>query len=175
MAVLGDMKVRNKLIAAFSAIVVAVAGFGYMTMTSLSTARTTVGWNSHTYDVLEELNGILLGMVNQETGVRGYLVAGDDKFLEPFKAGREAYEQHLAKVKQLTSDNPAQQTRLADLDRLAKTWQNEIAAKEIALMAAATTREQARTMEASGAGKASMDGTRAKLAEISKIESCLSG
>ncbi len=53
---------------------------------------------------------------------------------------------------------------------LAHTWQNDVAAKEIALMGAAETQEEARKLEASGAGKASMDGLRAKAGEMEKAE-----
>jgi methyl-accepting chemotaxis protein len=112
-------------------------------------------------------------MVDQETGLRGYLLAGEDKFLEPLRAGQVAYEKEFAEVKKLTSDNAAQQARLDDLNQAAKTWMNDIAGKEIALMRDPATRDQARVLEVSGAGKQSMDAVRAKGAEIEKVEADL--
>jgi CHASE3 domain sensor protein len=40
----------------------------------------------HTTDVLETLQLALDAMVDQETGVRGYLISGDEKFLDPIIA-----------------------------------------------------------------------------------------
>lgn len=115
----------------------------------------------------------MAAMVDQETGVRGYLVSGDEKFLEPSHKGGEAFTAAFAEVKRLTSDNPAQQTRLDRLNQLAHAWRGEIAEREIALMAKPETRERARAMEASGAGKQSMDGIRAMVAEIGDVERTL--
>ncbi|MFS8056966.1 CHASE3 domain-containing protein [Rhizobium sp. BR 317] len=43
------------------------------------------------------LKTILLSMVNQETGVRGYLVSGKDDFLAPYHNGIKDYEAALRK------------------------------------------------------------------------------
>jgi CHASE3 domain sensor protein len=61
-------------------------------------------------------------MVDQETGVRGYLITGNEKFLEPYHRGSNAYAAAFQKIKDLTSDNPAQQSRLDELNELAKEW-----------------------------------------------------
>src|SRR5262249_35255847 len=119
---------------------------------------------------------VVQDMVNQETGVRGYLVAAstgnaDAKFLEPYKNGKASYEKDFARVKDLTSDNPAQQARLAELDRFAKSWQKDVADREIALTEAGDAR--GRELEASGAGKTAMDGLRAKAKEIEDAEASL--
>src|SRR5437660_1208642 len=45
-----------------------------------------------------DLNGIQLAMINQETGLRGYINTNSSVFLEPFNSGRPqylAYIQHL--------------------------------------------------------------------------------
>ena len=115
----------------------------------------------------------MASMVDQETGVRGHLLSGEDKFLDPYRAGGKNFADAFRKVKELTSDNPAQQTRLDEMGQLAKTWRSEIAEKEIALMAKPETQAEARAMEISGAGKASMDGIRAKVAEIKGAEQSL--
>ncbi|WP_257792312.1 CHASE3 domain-containing protein, partial [Azospirillum humicireducens] len=144
-----------------------VAVFGY---SKLSFIETSNGWTTHTYKVLEEISRIQAAMVDQETGVRGYLVSADETFLEPYRAGQRAYAEALTNAKRLTADNAAQQARFAEVDRLAQTWRASVAEKEIALMSKAESRDEARGLEASGAGKASMDGLRAKIAEIDKVE-----
>jgi methyl-accepting chemotaxis protein len=112
-------------------------------------------------------------MVDQETGVRGYLVSANEGFLEPRIAGSRAFDENLAAVRRLTSDNARQQERLTEAERFARTWQRDIADKEVALMRDPATREQARQLEASGAGKTSMDSFRARVKEMSDAERSL--
>jgi methyl-accepting chemotaxis protein len=38
-------------------------------------------------------------MVDQETGVRGYLITGDEQFLEPYHRGGNAYTAAIQKIK----------------------------------------------------------------------------
>ena len=59
---------------------------------------------------------LLTQMVNQETGVRGYLVTGDKSSLEPYEAGRKAVREDLKKMEPLLVAHPI----MADLVEEAK-------------------------------------------------------
>jgi methyl-accepting chemotaxis protein len=170
-----NISIARKLMVAFAAVIAVMAVTSYMVYEKLVFIQQSAGWKTHTHVVLETLDSAMAAMVNQETGVRGYLVSGDEQFLEPYRKGREAYDAAFRQVKELTSDNPAQQARLDSMNQVATSWRGEVAEKEIALMAKPDTREQARAMESSGAGKKSMDGTRAKITEIAGIERVLLG
>ncbi|WP_337270512.1 methyl-accepting chemotaxis protein [Oryzifoliimicrobium ureilyticus] len=139
----------------------------------LERQRATAQITVHTYTVLETLDAVIAAMVDQETGMRAFLLSGDSKFLEPQKAGAAAYQANLAKVRALTADNPVQQKRLDELDALAQTWKTKIVDAEIPLMQDPKTWDQARAIEISGAGKQSMDGIRAKIKEMKDMESSL--
>ena len=173
MSFFANLSISRKLMAAFAMLIAVMAISSVIVYQKTTFIHQSVGWTTHTYIVLEKLNLAMAAMVDQETGVRGYLVSGDDKFLEPYHKGGEAYAAAFREVKQLTSDNPAQQVRLDKMNQSARTWRSEIAEKEIALMAKPETREQARAMEAGGAGKLSMDGVRALVAEIDAVERTL--
>ncbi|MDQ7247712.1 methyl-accepting chemotaxis protein [Dongia sedimenti] len=170
-----NLKIAHKLLVSFASLVLLSAVVGSITYTEVAFVKKSSGWTTHTYKVLEALNGIVSGMVNQETGVRGYLVSGDEGFLEPYKNGKTAFAAAFDEVKSLTSDNSEQQKRLEIIADFAKTWQNDVAEREIALMSKAESVEEARKLEASGAGKKSMDGLRAKVAEMDKAERDLLG
>ncbi|MCJ2060813.1 CHASE3 domain-containing protein [Methylobacterium sp. J-048] len=116
---------------------------------------------------------LITTMVDRETGLRGYLVAGDPVFLAPYQSGAKAFEAAVQRLRTLTADNPAQQPRIAGIETLAKRWQSEIAEPEIALMGQPGKQAEARAREASGAGKALVDGIRAKVAEIESTERAL--
>ncbi len=168
-----DLKVMHKIGAAFAALLISSLLVGGVNWYAISLLEKTSDWTMHTYEVLARLQSIGTAMVDRETGVRGFLVSGDENFLEPTRAGEIAFQSNLDAARQLTSDNAAQQARLADIERLAREWKTNVADKEIALMRVAASREDARRIEASGAGKASMDALRAKLKEMSDAESGL--
>ncbi|MDB5525492.1 MAG: methyl-accepting chemotaxis protein [Rhizobium sp.] len=149
------------------AISIAVNITSYFSMSALERAG---NWTTHTYNVLGTMDAIVSSMVNQETGMRGYLLAGDETFLEPQKAGAKAFAENFAKVRDLTSDNAVQQQRLAELEVFAKGWTQDVVVQEMALMSNKATQEQARALEISGAGKKWMDQIRAKATEISSAE-----
>ncbi len=170
MRALNNLKIWAKLALAFGPILLVTAISGLMTNSSLSFIEKSVGWTEHTHEVLENLDALTASMVDQETGLRGYLVSGDEDFLAPYHDGLENFEKHFAKVKSLTSDNPAQQARLDRLHKAAGTWQKDVAEREIALMSDPATQDEARRLEASGIGKASMDSVRAIVGEAADSE-----
>ncbi len=71
--------------------------------------------NQHTHVVLGVGQEMLQSMVNMETGARGFLLAGEERFLEPWAAGIKSFDAAWNKARSLTSDNPAQQKRLEDM------------------------------------------------------------
>jgi methyl-accepting chemotaxis protein len=167
------MRTMAKMICAFALVIVISVVVNTLSWSSLSFQQTANGWTVHTYEVLQGVDDMVVAMVDRETGVRGYLLAGDEGFLSPYKAGSENYQKAFNQVVRLTSDNATQQKRLIELDALVKGWTEEVAAKEIALMKDPATIEQARAMETAGAGKKWMDGVRAKAAEIAGDEAAL--
>ncbi|MGE5503079.1 MAG: methyl-accepting chemotaxis protein [Actinomycetota bacterium] len=170
----GDAPIKTKLGISFAAIVVIMLAVSGVTWSSLSTIEKNDGWTIHTYQVLDRLAHMVETMVDQETGVRGYLVSGDETFLEPYNQGRRQFDEELAALKGLTADNLAQQDRFRAIGELAASWQTAVAAKEISLMKGGAV-DEARALEASGAGKQSMDGLRAKAAEVRGAEESLLG
>jgi methyl-accepting chemotaxis protein len=69
-------------------------------------------WNVHTYKVLATGDDMLKAMINMETGARGFLLAGDQKFLAPYTEGKKSFSDAWDSAKKLTSDNAEQQSRL---------------------------------------------------------------
>ena len=56
---------------------------------------------------------MFLSMMNDaETGQRGYLITGQEDYLEPYHAAVAAIGKSVQRVKQLTEDNPRQQARI---------------------------------------------------------------
>ncbi|WP_318443089.1 CHASE3 domain-containing protein [Photobacterium leiognathi] len=77
----------------------------------------------HTYKVIDNSNILVSSMVDQETGLRGFAIGGQEEYLEPYISGKKVFDKHLNIVTELTSDNPAQQERYAFVATEAKAWQ----------------------------------------------------
>src|SRR5580704_11926218 len=165
-----NLPIARKLMAAFVAVVVVVFASSAIVYGRLLVIEWAENWRVHIADVLEALEKARDAMVDAETGVRGYLITGDKNFLEPYDRGVNAYTAAIQKIRDLAADNPALQSRLDELDELAKKWRSGIAEREIALMAKPETREDGRALESSRAGKTAMDVIRAKVDEIEGIE-----
>ena len=170
---LNKLKIGGALTIAFAIILVVVGALTAIVLSSLARIDDSVSWNNHTYEVLDETSLLMASMVDQETGVRGYLISGNSDFLQPYKDGREAFKTHWDNLKSLTSNNPTQQKRLDDILTFAQAWQNNVAEREITLMGNPDTVDQARQIEASGAGKQSMDGIRGLVNAFSDMEADL--
>jgi len=164
-----DLVIRTKLFISFSVIVAIMLMSGVVTIIAVGKIEQNDGWTTHTHVVLNRIGHMVENMVNQETGVRGYLTSGEDKFLEPYNAGKRQFAEDLVQLKELTSDNPSQQARWREIGEQAALWQDTIAAKEVSLVREGKI-EDARRFEASGAGKQSMDGIRAKAVEAAGAE-----
>eukprot|EP01032_Pedospumella_encystans_P034806 gene34806-39351_t len=131
MKLLNNLGTLMKMIAAFGLVIAISIVVNIISWSSLTYQQTANGWTVHTYEVLDRVDAIVSAMVDRETGVRGYLLSGDEKFLEPYEAGSKNYKEAFDKAVQLTSDNATQQKRFAELDVLVKGWVTEIAEKEI--------------------------------------------
>ncbi len=169
-----NLTIPRKLILVLSMMLVATLAISSVIYLKSGEIQQTTKWTDHTNEVIATTNRALTSMVNQETGLRGFMLADNDKFLEPYKGGIADFDTAWAKAKDLTSDNPSQQTRLADVQKFAMAWRKDIAERAISLMANPQTKGDARQIEISGAGKTSMDGLRGKIAEIIDAEDALS-
>ncbi|MFP6695297.1 MAG: CHASE3 domain-containing protein [Alphaproteobacteria bacterium] len=83
-----------------------------------STVVKTIGWVGHTHEVLAAAQRLLAHAVDMETGMRGYLLAGKEGFLDPYKGGKIGFYSELDNLKKTVSDNPAQVARLEAIETL---------------------------------------------------------
>src|SRR5215471_15101718 len=76
-------------------------------------------WAKHSDQVRVAVGRFMTTVVDAETGVRGYLLTHDRSFLEPYDRALATWRDEVEAVRRLTEDNPAQQTRVARVDKLA--------------------------------------------------------
>jgi CheY-like chemotaxis protein/signal transduction histidine kinase/CHASE3 domain sensor protein len=74
---------------------------------------------NHTNEVQMKVENVLAILRDAETGQRGYLLTGDDIFLEPYNGAYDKASVVINDVKKLTEDNPEQQVDIVVLRNLA--------------------------------------------------------
>ncbi|MEG4853426.1 CHASE3 domain-containing protein [Microcoleus sp. B5-D4] len=72
-------------------------------------------WVGHTHQVLTELEATLSTLKDAETGQRGYLLTGEERYLEPYHSAIDRINEQVVGLQQLTADNNRQQQRIRDL------------------------------------------------------------
>lgn len=117
---------RTKVLAGAIVPLVLLIIQGVISIVSIDSIRQTNEWVEHTHDVLSEASGIVASAVDMETGMRGYLLAGKEDFLDPYKSGETATYQQLAILRQTVNDNPGQVQRLRDVEEILKEWQEKV-------------------------------------------------
>ncbi len=90
---LANMQLKWKLIMGFALPLVLVVSVSAVIYKSVGTLIQTSEWVGHTHEAIAYAEGLSGAMVDMETGLRGYLVAGKEEFLEPYVAGKARFEE----------------------------------------------------------------------------------
>jgi methyl-accepting chemotaxis protein len=77
-------------------------------------------WVLHTQKVLEEVALLQSRMLDAQNSARGYIVTGDEDYLELFRAAEAHVKESMRELKHLTEDNPTQQQTLEKLEPVAE-------------------------------------------------------
>lgn len=81
-----------------------------------------IQWVEHTDRVINNANEAVKLTVDLETGMRGYLLSGDEHFLDPYETAKPRIAVALNTLLELTADNPVQTDRLRRLQALQTEW-----------------------------------------------------
>ncbi len=137
-----------------------VAASGIVSAWALTDSARDVSSVEHASDVLD---GIRAGMVDQETGVRGFILTSREDFLVPYPKGGETARANRELLDE-TATGIAGLDSLAALDASISSWQ-AIADEEIALVRSGRI-DEARAIVESGVPKARFDEIRENLGAI---------
>lgn len=102
----------KKILLGFIACGIVLIGVGIFTFNNSEKFIESNAWVEHTNQVIYEFQQIQAYVVDAETGTRGYVISGNEVFLEPYTAAKIRIYEHLNNVNELTKDNPTQQKRV---------------------------------------------------------------
>lgn len=112
------MKFKTKIVLGFGAALIILACVAIFSYKSFLTDEADRAWVAHTYEVMEKLDNLLADLTTAESGERGFIITGDEQYLEDYAKGASQIEQDLREVRSLTADNAKQQLALDSSDPL---------------------------------------------------------
>ena len=130
-------------------------------------------WVDHTHKVVRKAEGILAAAVDMETGMRGFMLAGQDEFLEPYNGGKERFYKLIGELKNTVSDNPPQVARLGEVEKTINEWQEKVTNPAISFRREVgnnKTMDDVATLISKALGKKYFDKFRGQIKEFTDIE-----
>jgi diguanylate cyclase (GGDEF)-like protein len=79
--------------------------------------------SERSYTLTRGAQGMLTAMLDQETGLRGYILTGDRRFLEPYRSGSANVERAARSLLRQAGGDEELATLIADSSQIAMTWQ----------------------------------------------------
>jgi PAS domain S-box-containing protein len=162
------LRLIRKIRLAFGAAVLILIIVGAICYHSIAVSSASDQWVDHTHSVIANLQDMLAAMLTVESTCRGYVLTGDESFLAEYHAGVLRTQTELSTLRQLTSDNASQQSRLALLDPLAAS-RIQLAEKVIAVRRTQGLNGTLETL-GNGGGKKLMDDFRAGVRDMQAEE-----
>ncbi|MFV3074765.1 methyl-accepting chemotaxis protein [Niveispirillum fermenti] len=167
---LRNLSIVRKLLIAFGALVLTSLVVGTINRTQLLFIENGNAETVHTYEVMRTVRLLATAKVDQETGLRGFLLTGDKAFLDPYYEGQRAFEQGYNQAMELVADNPAQRERLRAVKQASDAWNRDMAEPQITGFQDPARRDDILADVAAGTGKDRMDQIRADVQAIQDIE-----
>ncbi|MFN3398716.1 MAG: methyl-accepting chemotaxis protein [Ferrovibrio sp.] len=149
------------------AILIAVAGLAWRNVQFLEQAQRDTAQSFVMLDALAELGQ---AMSDQETAVRGFALSDDETHLDSLNIGRDAATRLLARLKDLTAEDPAQLERLDQVAGRIVEWQRKFADTVVPRLKNETQREPALRTLRSPLSKGQMEEIRLVLEEMRDAE-----
>jgi len=115
-------------------------------------------WVAHAQDVRTDIQEALIFLLDAETGMRGYLLTGQDLFLRRYENATQALPKDLAELERLVQDQPTQIARMRRMASLVQEQLRTLAAfrPSPTLAGTAAVRQDALILQSAGI----MDGVR---------------
>lgn len=163
--------IQNKMVIVFSAVVLIII---LVSLTTYRNAYHLIDANQlviHAHEIKQDLETILSLLKDAETGQRGFLLTGDEQYLEPYLSATATVDQMLVRIERLVADSPTQTEKLKQLKPLVVRKLLEL--KQTIHLRRMEGLPAAQEIVRLGSGKESMDKIRAVIGGMQAIENDL--
>jgi methyl-accepting chemotaxis protein len=158
----------KRIAAGFALSLVLLVVIGAVAYRSINKLTSASQWVTHTHEVLEHIAGVLSLLKDAESGQRGYVITGDEAFLEPYHTGSAEVSNVVKELRTLTADNPNQQKRIDSAEPLIAAKLTEL--KQTIDLRRSGNLDEVGKIVRGGEGKRVMDQLRGILQEMDNEE-----
>jgi len=171
-AQLHGLNLRARFIAAGIILVMCLGGQAALAFQTASASRNAVATMDRTQSDLQLATEALRGLVDMETGYRGFLLTGRIEYLEPYESGRTLYLTDVEALRRAAADNPEQVQRWDDIERAAEQWRQMVTGPGIDLRwrVVQGTADMSAVIDQQANGKADFDHIRSLFAAAMSAE-----
>ena len=118
---------RISVLGSFAILLIVLVGNGFLTRRELAAQIATEARLADARRMLLELEKAESLLKDAETGQRGFLYTGDDRYLGPYNHATTEIDSHFSKLMRLTADNPQEQSSIVELRALEQAKMIELA------------------------------------------------
>jgi signal transduction histidine kinase len=127
MATGGGRSERLAIVGVFLLALLICVSLGWSCYRSVQAATEAASRVTHSYRVIGELSNLLSTIKDAETGERGFIITGDQRYLAPYRAALGTVKGVLENLPDLAKDNPHQLQRLGSIETLTRDRLEQLA------------------------------------------------
>ncbi len=152
MKLINSLRISHKLLGAFAVLIVIIAAVGATTLVQVNRIKSVSDDSAKINHVVDILGDIQDAAVNQLLSIRGLLLTGDRGNITKYEDAGAALDKSFEKLAKSVTE-PKILQRLDAFHGTITTWQRTVAKRQIDLMRTPLTVDEARVLEANGAGE----------------------
>ncbi len=130
---LANLSTKSKIVSVALFPLLLVLGVGVMAVNDLGRMEKAAADVAHAQEILGEAQELAVAAAGMEAGLRGYLLAGREEYLEPYEAGKAEVAEALATLRSLAAGNDALLSDLDEAEEILNGWQETVATAAITL------------------------------------------
>ena len=162
---------RTSIVAASVALALAMGGVFAILLLSIGQLRASGDWASHSEQVVATANQLEIEVLDLETGLRGFIITRQERFLEPLNAALVALPRDTTALERLVSDSAQQEARAKAITGAGLSYISQYVRPTVAVARANLTKATA--IVRTGAGKRRIDAIRGQFASFAAAENLL--
>ena len=113
-----NMNIGTRILAGYGVVLVVVGAVGIVAYRATTDLIGSASLVAHSHKVKETLADLLSTLKDAETGQRGFVLTGQERYLEPYTNATREVDRKIQDLRDLTVDQPAQQRQVDKLQPL---------------------------------------------------------
>lgn len=120
---------ERKLPIILSVVFLILTVVGFISYQSTVSLQEAIEWQTKAREVLVALDDTLTVAIESENGMRGFILTGNETYLETYERGKQRITRNIAQLRRLTGDDPLQAEEINNLAALLSQKNQDIANK----------------------------------------------